>query len=186
MINNAENSLFITYFYIYICDVSIQDSFPVFIHWFSLFLICSISLYNILLLKDLWQTLQISMDWDFISYSVCWWTAMFNYDEAKHFSFVQHFYCLPSLFKKSAKLKFLVLSSRWFIVTVYISIHITCSLCGRGQSYFFSISVPSFSAKKWKKVKKICMDLLLAIELLWSLCCKSDDQISMSIFILLV
>lgn len=81
-------TLFITYFYIYICDVSIQVSSPVFIHWFSLFLICSISLYNILQLEDLWQTciLQISMDWDSISYSVCWWTVMFNYDEAKLFS----------------------------------------------------------------------------------------------------
>ena len=53
MINDPDNFLFVTYVYIYICNVPIQVSFPVFIHWFSLFLICSISLYDILQLKDL-------------------------------------------------------------------------------------------------------------------------------------
>ena len=45
MINDAERFLFITYFYIYFCDVSIEVFSPVFIDWLSSFLIGSISLY---------------------------------------------------------------------------------------------------------------------------------------------
>lgn len=162
MINNAENSLFITYFYIYLWCIY-SRLFSSFYTLVFLFLICSISLYNILLLKDLLIDIANIHGLRFHFYSACWWTAMFNYDEAKHFSFVQHFYCLPSLFKKSAKLKFLVLSSRWFIVTVYISIRITCSLCGRGQSYFFSISVPSL-AKSEKNLYGLTISYWIALE----------------------